>query len=563
MRKKAFFITIVALLIIQCSRKLPENIVATVNGEPISLSDFEESYAQLILYGDKFDSYESRIKHLNNIIDLYLLAQYGLEKKLSNESELKTYLGRIKRIKTREIFLRKKIYSNLQEPDDSTLRKIFYFTTQRVHVKHIFAKTKEEIDSLYSLIKAGIPFDTVAFHAFVDTALKRTGGDLGWCKWGELEPNLEDIAFEIKPGRVSRPIKSRFGWHIIKVVNKTYNPIVTEDDYRVRKRELKERFLNRERNKSYFQFLDKFMKGKKALIHNPEWTIVAKNVKRKLREVNQNQLMFIRHTPEITVDDKDLKEIMDNVIISFDDGFWTVREFIERLSEIPLSVTYRSIKEATDLMICNHYIYKEAEKKGYHKSKYVTNALIFNRNLKIGIMVKEYLTRDFSMDSLSVSDSILQEIYNREKDRRFVKEKIFNYSLLIADEQNRNVCDSLLAIGVPFEQLIKQYGRNTLSYSSGIFIGENKIPQGLRNILPKLKDNEISDWMRLTKKVYMKVKRLSIRYSYYPYEEVKELVKSSYIKDLRQNHVNEILKNLHTFSSVKINYPLLKRMWSD
>ncbi|MCD6100450.1 MAG: hypothetical protein J7K33_07725, partial [Candidatus Marinimicrobia bacterium] len=85
----------------------------------------------------------------------------------------------------------------------------------------------------------------------------------------------------------------------------------------------------------------------------------------------------------------------------------------------------------------------------------------------------------------------------------------------------------------------------------------------LRNILPKLKDNEISDWMRLTKKVYMKVKRLSIRYSYYPYEEVKELVKSSYIKDLRQNHVKEILKNLHAFSNVKINYPLLKRMWSD
>jgi peptidyl-prolyl cis-trans isomerase C len=78
------------------------------------------------------------------------------------------------------------------------------------------AKTKAE--GLLAQIKAGADFATLANANTDDPSGKGKGGDLGWVGHGQMVPEFETAAFALKPGEVSpTPVKSQFGYHIIKV----------------------------------------------------------------------------------------------------------------------------------------------------------------------------------------------------------------------------------------------------------------------------------------------------------------------------------------------------------
>lgn len=96
-----------------------------------------------------------------------------------------------------------------------------------VHAAHILVQTKAgddavaakaRIDSIYQVVLGGKPFDIVAMQSS-DCPSKEKGGDLGWFGHGQMVPEFEEVAFGMKNGEISEPVKSRFGWHIINRID--------------------------------------------------------------------------------------------------------------------------------------------------------------------------------------------------------------------------------------------------------------------------------------------------------------------------------------------------------
>ena len=98
-----------------------------------------------------------------------------------------------------------------------------------VHAKHILklfpkdatdaqkAVCKQQIDSIYSLLKAGANFEEMAKTESQDGTSRR-GGDLGWFGRGRMVQPFEDVAFALGDGEISEPFATQFGYHIIKKV---------------------------------------------------------------------------------------------------------------------------------------------------------------------------------------------------------------------------------------------------------------------------------------------------------------------------------------------------------
>ncbi|MBQ9574015.1 MAG: peptidylprolyl isomerase [Synergistaceae bacterium] len=98
---------------------------------------------------------------------------------------------------------------------------------ERIHARHILVSGDEELAKVQSELKAGKSFDVVAKEYSRDPGSAANGGDLGEFPKGVMVPEFEKAAFALKNnGDVSEPVKTQFGWHIIKLEERIPESVV-------------------------------------------------------------------------------------------------------------------------------------------------------------------------------------------------------------------------------------------------------------------------------------------------------------------------------------------------
>ncbi|QBR85203.1 molecular chaperone SurA [Legionella israelensis] len=99
----------------------------------------------------------------------------------------------------------------------------------KTHVRHILLKptagmtpeeARKQVNNIYQQLKAGKDFALMAKQYSLDATSAVKGGDLGWVKPGELVPEFEDTMNKLPLNKVSEPVKSQFGWHLIQVLGR-------------------------------------------------------------------------------------------------------------------------------------------------------------------------------------------------------------------------------------------------------------------------------------------------------------------------------------------------------
>lgn len=89
---------------------------------------------------------------------------------------------------------------------------------REVHASHILVRSEEKAKELAKKIQSGESFEELAKTNSVCPSGKQCG-DLGWFRRGMMVPEFEKAAFEGKKGSVVGPIKTQFGWHLIKIID--------------------------------------------------------------------------------------------------------------------------------------------------------------------------------------------------------------------------------------------------------------------------------------------------------------------------------------------------------
>jgi peptidyl-prolyl cis-trans isomerase C len=90
---------------------------------------------------------------------------------------------------------------------------------QEVRARHILVETEDEAKQIEQDLKKGADFAELAKKKSKDPGAS-DGGDLGFFTKDQMVPEFSAVAFSLEPGKISDPVKSQFGWHIIKVEEK-------------------------------------------------------------------------------------------------------------------------------------------------------------------------------------------------------------------------------------------------------------------------------------------------------------------------------------------------------
>jgi len=131
-----------------------------------------------------------------------------------------------------------------------------FMTPVLLRASHILVKTEEEAISVKNELAAGADFEQTARQKSVDSTAIR-GGDLGFFQKGQFVPEFEEVAFQMKKGEVSDIVKSRFGYHIIKLSDRM-EP--TLRDFKAVQGIVEERLINERRSGTFKAFVQK-LKG--------------------------------------------------------------------------------------------------------------------------------------------------------------------------------------------------------------------------------------------------------------------------------------------------------------
>jgi peptidyl-prolyl cis-trans isomerase C len=94
------------------------------------------------------------------------------------------------------------------------------YTGKEYHVEHILVEKESDAKAIIAQLKAGANFEDLAKAKSLDPGSAKNGGDLGWVSDKALVPEFSKAMVQLKNGQITdKPVKSQFGWHIIKMVD--------------------------------------------------------------------------------------------------------------------------------------------------------------------------------------------------------------------------------------------------------------------------------------------------------------------------------------------------------
>lgn len=205
-----------------------DKVVAKVDGIPITQQEVELATEDLGERLAQLPEDRKRDEVINYLVDLKLGAKAAAEAKVADTPDFAARLAYY-----REKVLLDQYLTGLGKKavTEEAAKKLYEDTTkamapeEEAHARHILVETEDQAKAVVDRLKKGEDFAKVAADVSKDPGSGKEGGDLGWFTKDRMVPEFAEAAFKLKKGEVSAPVKSQFGWHVIKLEDKRTKPL--------------------------------------------------------------------------------------------------------------------------------------------------------------------------------------------------------------------------------------------------------------------------------------------------------------------------------------------------
>lgn len=201
----------------------PETVVATIGDLTITEADLAFAAEDLQQELQQVPAEERRAFLVTVLIDMKVMAKAAKDAGMADTELFKRRLQYLEERTLRRDYFTQKIAASVTEESIKAAYDEYvkdFKPVEEVHARHILVATEEEAKAVKAELEGGKPFEVLAMEKTTDPSGKQNGGDLGFFAKGMMVPEFEAVAFTLEPGKVSDPVQSQFGWHVIKLEEK-------------------------------------------------------------------------------------------------------------------------------------------------------------------------------------------------------------------------------------------------------------------------------------------------------------------------------------------------------
>lgn len=514
-----------------------DKVLAKVGSHSITLHEFSSRYTDYLIGAGINDNNVVRESILNNMINEVVLYNYDNNISISSNSEYKRELEAARKETILAYLKDQEVYKNITASDDE-IREAFARANEKIAARHLYTKTKEEADELYELLKTGVSFEELAKQVFTDSVLKNNGGYLGYFTWGDMDPAFEDAAYSLKVGEISKPVKTIYGYSIIKVEDRVTRPLLTENEYLNRKDHFSQ-VVRMRKMKPYEKAYIKSILDPDKIKYNDE------SVNAVLNDLRLSSLREIGSTGT-----------QSRVCASYGGKEYLKFNIEKEIIQLPLYQkdkinNIENLKAVIKGLILRDTLFNIAVIKGYDTINVVNDTYT---KLMTDLFMR-YKTNEVMMNS-QVADSIVYKYY-KDNINSFLSPREINAKQLIVE--NQQLADTLklqAKNGIDFDKLVQQYSVKNNSTGGN---GFNEIDNYgfLKDTLWNTSTGEIAGPFKIGN--YFVLFQVAGKKDGTPLEfnSIKNRVTVAVKNQMSRSLLNNYADNLKKSVDIKINYNVL------
>lgn len=236
-------------------KSMSENqTVAIVNGKEITRSDVMKFLSDIgPQVAMQFQSQEGIQQIIDELINQEVLYLDAVKQNYEAEEKFQDLFAR-HRASLLKDYAVDKIIAHVTVNDDDLMKhyeehKHFFVVGEKIQASHILIDSEDKANEILAEINGGLSFEEAA-NKYSSCPSKDKGGDLGEFGKGQMVPEFEEAAFEMEEGQLSGPVKTQFGYHIIKVTKKTPETVSSFED---EKAQISKRVLQEKQREVYME----------------------------------------------------------------------------------------------------------------------------------------------------------------------------------------------------------------------------------------------------------------------------------------------------------------------
>lgn len=515
------FLSFVVLFSLDCAKK-EQRFVASVEGEKITVEEFNQKFKSRVrqMPPTREEELDLRKNALERFIQQKLLAQAAIETGRDKEESF------IKMVKEQEEkFLLQTLYKievlDKATPSERELKEFHKKQGEEIRARHILVKNKDQAEEIYQRLKEGADFEEVAKEESEDATTKDKGGDLGFFQWGRMVGPFQDAAFELKPQEISKPVRSGFGWHIIKLEERRK---VEQPEYEKIKENLTSSLQRYKQQQLSYEFMEDLKGESNFKVNSSSLRLLMDKAEKKddTLEVTPSKGAEF-NSAAFTPEEKEL------TLASFKGGELKLGEFLENYQMLPAmrrpGLDEQLLEDLIYQMSLKPILLHVAQDKKVDESESYLGAM---KELKEMTLAEGYKNEVLWKD-LSATEEEMESYYEKNEDLYLDPARVKVKEIMVKTEKEAKDLLQKVKQGGDWDQLAQERTLRThVKYRGGDlgFVGEKIYPEIFEYAWSLMKIDEIGGPVHIKNSRYGEgysvIKLLDKKYSYQkPLKDVK------------------------------------------
>ncbi|OGC76713.1 MAG: hypothetical protein A2Z27_02890 [candidate division Zixibacteria bacterium RBG_16_50_21] len=444
----------VLTLILACNAKTENyTIIAKVGDKEITFESLDEKFVQSLEYfEDSLEQRRAALSFLDSLVYNQLLIRAAYQAKLDQDREINILIDEQKpRLLIDELY--KMVILEKAEPTTKELKDYYNKSGEQRKLRHILITEQAEAEEIYKQLKKGADFEQLAKEKSIEPGAKESGGDLGLVSWGSTVDEFQQAAWKLKAGQISKPVKSPFGWHIIKL--EEIKKLEQRPHEEVMKFQ-KERIKFAKQTRLTQEFLDQLKEQSEVKLDQAAYSLL---VERDSLESKNDPLSPTKKPSGSYLKPELFSESERNLpLVEYKGGEITIQDFMNQYARIPQFqrgslLEKDKVEQLAFQIVMGDLLEKEAQKrKADSRPDFKKNILTIKESL-----MADKMRNDMIMMDLKVTDQDLRDYYDSHLEQFQTPEMVKIQEVLVASKEEGDKLAKQIRAGADLARIARQH----------------------------------------------------------------------------------------------------------